>query len=236
MGRSGIKKNIGNSLRVHPTVKFVARFNEEIYDETLEIPVHQVKEFSPQISFGGSISTPPYLAIGLIDHKKEGLPHLQSWKKMASYYAMIQGYGHGMVRCLPFSDSLLVKYRITDRDLLTLADGLKKLGRLLFSAGAIELYPSVQNYPVIKTEKELDIFSTSLPQGRTNIMTIHLMASCPMGENHVKCAVNSFGKVHGYDNIYISDASILPGPPGLNPQGIIMALARRNALHFLQEG
>jgi len=45
---------------------------------------------------------------------------------------------------------------------------------------------------------------------------------------------DSFGRVHGHDNLYVSDASLLCTAPGVNPQGSIMALARRNALAFLQ--
>jgi choline dehydrogenase-like flavoprotein len=64
-------------------------------------------------------------------------------------------------------------------------------------------------------------------------MTIHLFSSCPMGENKKICAVDSFGKVHGFKNLYVADASLLCTAPGVNPQGSIMAIARRNALHFL---
>jgi choline dehydrogenase-like flavoprotein len=46
------------------------------------------------------------------------------------------------------------------------------------------------------------------------------------------CAADSFGKIHGFENLYINDASMLPDSPGINPQGTIMAMARRNALHF----
>jgi len=35
------------------------------------------------------------------------------------------------------------------------------------------------------------------------------------------------------ENLFIADASLLCTAPGVNPQGTIMALARRNALHFL---
>jgi choline dehydrogenase-like flavoprotein len=64
-------------------------------------------------------------------------------------------------------------------------------------------------------------------------MTIHLFSSCPMGERRESCATDSFGRVHGMQDLYIADASILCDAPGVNPQGTIMALARRNALHFL---
>ena len=65
-------------------------------------------------------------------------------------------------------------------------------------------------------------------------MTIHLFSSCPMGENKNLCAVNSYGKLFGYNNIYINDGSLLPNAPGVNPQGTIMAIARRNILNFIE--
>ena len=64
-------------------------------------------------------------------------------------------------------------------------------------------------------------------------MTIHLFSSCPMGEDQARCVTDSFGRVHGHDDLYIADASLLCTAPGVNPQGSVMAFARRNALHFL---
>jgi len=54
-----------------------------------------------------------------------------------------------------------------------------------------------------------------------------------MGEEKNRCATDSFGQVHGFRNLYVADASLLCGPPGINPQGTIMAIAMRNADHFL---
>ena len=77
--------------------------------------------------------------------------------------------------------------------------------------------------------------SAVLPAGISGLMTIHLFSSCPMGENRSKCAVDSFGRVHSVANLHVNDASILCGAPGVNPQGTIMALARRNVLRFLNK-
>ena len=63
----------------------------------------------------------------------------------------------------------------------------------------------------------------------------HAFSSCPIGENQDRTAANSFGKLHGLDNVYINDASMIPDSPGVNPQGTIMSLARRNVLHFCDE-
>jgi len=54
-----------------------------------------------------------------------------------------------------------------------------------------------------------------------------------MGENRQRCATDSFGKVHEHKNLYVADASLLCDAPGVNPQGTIMALVRRNTMKFL---
>jgi choline dehydrogenase-like flavoprotein len=56
-----------------------------------------------------------------------------------------------------------------------------------------------------------------------------------MGEDRSKCAVDSFGRIHGLKNLFVNDASLLCTAPGVNPQGSIMALARRNTLKFLRD-
>jgi choline dehydrogenase-like flavoprotein len=65
-------------------------------------------------------------------------------------------------------------------------------------------------------------------------MTIHLYGSCPMGEYRHHAVVDSFGRVHGVPGLIVSDASIFCGSLGVNPQGTVMAFARRNACHFLE--
>jgi choline dehydrogenase-like flavoprotein len=44
---------------------------------------------------------------------------------------------------------------------------------------------------------------------------------------------DSYGKVHGIENLYLSDASIFPTSLGYNPQVTIMALTTRNAEYIL---
>ena len=64
--RSRIAGHIGRSLAVHPTVKLAARFADEL-NVADDVPVHQVKEFAPDLSFGGSASQPGLVALALSD-------------------------------------------------------------------------------------------------------------------------------------------------------------------------
>ena len=81
--------------------------------------------------------------------------------------------------------------------------------------------------------KDIDNIPKILSKNKTSLMTLHLFSSCPMGENKNLCPVNSFGELVGYKNIFVNDGSLLPTAPGVNPQGTIMAIARRNIHNFL---
>jgi choline dehydrogenase-like flavoprotein len=233
---SGIAPLAGRTLNMHPTVKVVARFPESINSRDtgvpLDIPVHQVKEFAPRLSFGCSISGVPHLSLAMLDHTKHTREVDDAWPRMAIYYAMIRG-GSGSVRRVPGYRDALVRYALGEADMRNLADGTRKLCELLFAAGAEKLYPTVDGSSPLISIDDLAQLADPLPHGRTSLMTIHLFSSCPIGEDKRRCVADSFGRVHGQEDLYIADASLLCTAPGVNPQGSIMAFARRNALHFL---
>lgn len=231
--RSAITRNVGDSFQVHPTVKIVARFPDAVNAADMGVPVHQVKEFSPRLSFGCSISSPAYVALGLIDHLTAAQETSQAWQRTAIYYAMITSEGRGTVRPLPGFLDPLVRYKLTATDRANLGEGLRKLAQILFESGATELYPSLARGPVLRRDGGLSKLPDVLPDGIANLMTIHLCSSCPMGEDRNQCATDSFGRVHGFKNVFVNDASLLCTAPGVNPQGSIMAIARRNTLRFL---
>ncbi|HXD00086.1 MAG TPA: GMC family oxidoreductase [Verrucomicrobiae bacterium] len=232
--RSGITQNIGNSLRLHPTIKVVAKFAETVNSAQMGVPVHQVKEFAPRFSFGCSISTPPYLALALLEHPEEARKVSDTWTNLATYYAMITGEGRGTVRSLPHYRDPLVRHGLTPNDRRDLAEGLKKLCEALVAGGATELYPGITRGPQLLKRDDLSKLPEVLPSGLASLMTIHLFSSCSMGEDKSKCAADSYGRVHGFKNLHIADASLLCTAPGVNPQGSVMAFARRNVMKFLE--
>jgi choline dehydrogenase-like flavoprotein len=156
------------------------------------------------------------------------------WKKMAIYYAMTNAAGKGAVKALPVYKDPLVQYGITQEEKQHLAEGLKKLCELLFAAGAEVLYPSIAGSSPLHSMEDVNKLPASIPAATSNLMTIHLFSSCPMGENRHVCATDSYGKLHGVEGLYINDASLLPTALGVNPQGTVMAFALRNIDHFIK--
>jgi len=232
--RNGVKKNIGNTLALHVTAKVVAEFPDEVNSAHMGVPVHQVKEFAPQWSFGCSISSPIHLANAMYDHPKYKNEILERWKHAAIYYVMITGKNNGKVRNIPVFNDPLVRCRVSTEELVDLGKGMRQLCHLLFKAGANFIYPSIFGMDRLCSANDISMIPVPLERNKTNLMTIHLTSSCPMGENQKICATNSFGKVWNTENLYVNDASLLCTAPSVNPQGSVMAIAYRNAMNFVQ--
>ncbi len=228
--KSGIKRKIGKTLKLHPTFKFISLFNDEINSLDNGVHVHQVKEFSPKISMGCSISSKGMLSVGLNDCSN--LSYISEWKKMSTYYSMISPEGVGSVSNLPFFNSPFVNFSLTNKDYEHIYFGMEKLAEILFSAGAKLLFPSVSSNLVIKSLDDLKKIRL-LEKGKLNLMTIHLFSTIPIGGIKNKFPLSPDGYLYENDSIYISDGSMLCDSPTVNPQGAIMAIARMNAIKFL---
>jgi choline dehydrogenase-like flavoprotein len=236
--RSGIKNHVGNSLRIHPMLKVVALFEERIDAHKSVLPLMQVKEFWPEISLGGAFFTPGHVAMGLSENWPELSPLMERYPYMASYYVAVKGVGRGSVRpSVLDSDASVIRYNLTYDDLQNLSVGLARLASLLFAAGARAVYPGVFGLPTMTNEIEaIRWLDELLPRSALALTTVHAFSSCPMGERVGRCATDSFGKMPRFSNLYVNDASLLPDSPGVNPQGTVMAFARRNAIHFAEQG
>ncbi|MDD5629823.1 MAG: GMC oxidoreductase, partial [Elusimicrobia bacterium] len=214
--RCGLAPRAGASLALHPTAKLVARFPDQVNFRDLGVAAQQVKLGHGRFSLGCSVSTPANLALNLLDQPRALSRLAQDWPRMAAYYVMVPGGGAGDVRPLPGCADPLVRYRVCAGELRGLEEGARLLGELLRAAGAEE------------------VFSGPLTAEAARLVTLHLMGTCPMGEDRGLCAADSFGKVHGRAGLHLADASLFCGPLGVNPQALVMALARRNALFLLQ--
>lgn len=232
--RSGVRYRVGDSLRVHPMLKVAARFPFPLESASTVLPLMQVKEFWPEITIGGAYFSLGHLAMLLSENWPSTSDRLADAENIACFYVAVKGSGTGRVRGSAFDDSPVVRYDLSAEDVWNLSRGFSRLCMLLLRAGAVELYPALFGIPAIRTDLEaVRWLDERLPAHALALTTVHAFSSCPIGEREDRCAADSFGRVRRFDNLYINDASMLPDSPGVNPQGSIMALARRNALRFL---
>jgi choline dehydrogenase-like flavoprotein len=231
--RSGVRANIGTGLKLHPTIKIAARFPQPLDHDG--VPMHRVTEFAPHLTIGGSASRRGHVAMALAESSADYRDALESWEHVVVYYAAIRSEAGGRVVAVPGLGAPLVTYRLTEGDMSRLARGLVHLGEVLLAAGATELYPSVADGGVVRRTEELGAWWDAVTRRRANLMTVHMTSSVGMGEERARTGADSFGRVWGYRNLRVNDASLLPDAPGVNPQSATMAIAARNAAHFLAE-
>jgi choline dehydrogenase-like flavoprotein len=98
---------------------------------------------------------------------------------------------------------LIIKKEITSQDKKRRDKGLQAVNRIFSSLGAREIIQSPYYFG------------------------LHLMGGCHIGTNPKKSVVNEAFQVHDHPNIYISDSSIFPSAPGINPALSIMTLSQK---------
>jgi choline dehydrogenase-like flavoprotein len=234
--RSGVRGRVGDTLTMNPMIRLVARFDREVNVPALGVPVVQIEQFKPAMTLGCSYSAVPHLAMWLDGSAAERTHQLRSWKQMAVFYVKVSGEGRGKVRNLPGFGDALVRQPVTDGDLLHLGDGLTRLSQALFAAGATTVFNPLAGGAALTEMSHANRFRGAVTRKNTTLSAIHLHSTCPMGGDPSRSVVDPWGCLHGRSNVRINDSSLLPSSPGVNPQGTIMAIARRNIARSLAGG
>lgn len=226
--RSGIDQHIGRTLTMNPMIRLAAQFGERVNQPELGVPVQQIEAFKPSMTLGCSHSSLAHLALWLVGASGDKDALLAEWWRLGVFYAKVMAKARGRVRNVPLVDEAFVTYRLEREDLQLLGLAAERLGRVLFAAGARSVISPVPGAPALTSETDLPGLRAGVEAGRVQITAIHLHSTVPMGSEQRKCPADSFGKLRALDNAWVNDASLLPDTPGINPQGTILAIARRN--------
>lgn len=184
------------------------------------------------------------MRLALLDHLEavdREFEARQQWsdfaRRSAVYYVSVSGnqMGKGSIHRIPGFVDPLVRYRLSDEGMNYLREGVLRLNELLFCAGARRLFFSNPGARAVEQQDLKRIAQIYSELVFSNMMTIHIFSSCPMGGDRSRAVVDPYGKVYGEKGLHVADASLLPSSPTVNPQGTIMAFAKRNALKFLSE-
>ena len=233
---SGFKHYIGNSIRIHPMVRFIYKFDNIDHYPNSEVPPFQITQWLPKTTIGCSASELSNIALWLNKHSFNFLKTEKTFQYRVGY-SLISTNTTGRLFKIG-NNSYRILYNLTKNDNKLLIDGSMKLNELMSASGASHRIINYENrtFPKISVKdpnwnmeslvaKELKL---------SNLSTIHIYGSCPMGNSSANSACNEFGKIWDTENLYINDSSILPDMLGVNPQGTIMALAIRNARKMIE--
>jgi choline dehydrogenase-like flavoprotein len=149
---------------------------------------------------------------------------------------LVEDTGAGRVSLDLFGEPKM-RYDVNDRDFANMLRGTALTAEILFASGAREVLLPFDCLTSIRSADEIRrIFSSPIPKAEVECLTVHAMGTCRMGIDKRSSVVNPFGQCWDVPGLFIADASVFPGPIGVNPQISIMALATRTGRHILDEG
>jgi choline dehydrogenase-like flavoprotein len=111
-------------------------------------------------------------------------------------------------------------------DVQTLVDALKRLCRAYLKADARRVMPSTFQFLEFRNEDEVDQLDEYVKKSHyLSIGSGHPQGGNALSGDPGKGVVDGSFRVHGFENLFVCDASVFPTATTVNPQLTVMALA-----------
>ena len=237
LARSGLRSasgQLGRSLALHPNTTVVAFFDSDVTGWQGVHQAFQVREFTAEGILLSAQNLPPSALAGIMLAYGRRLGELMAdYNRIVTAGPLVTDTGTGRVRNLPALGTQ-VFYRLTDADAARLVRGVELTGQALFAAGARRMLLPFDGAPEVRSPGELrSVLARPVPKAALQVYSVHLMGTARMSEDPRRGVTDSYGAFHGVPGLFVADASLFPGPIGINPMETVIALAIRNARRFL---
>jgi len=238
LARSGLRSasgQLGRNLSVHPNAVVTAFFDQDVTGWQGVHQAFQVREFLDEgLLLTATNLTPPMLAAILPAYGRELGELMADYNRVVTAGPLVSDTGTGRVRHVPgFGPQVF--YRLTDHDAARVARGVELTAEALFAAGARRVLLPFDGAPVVRDPAGLRrVLAQPVAKRSLRLFSIHLMGTARMSEDPRRGVTGSFGEFHGVPGLIVADASLFPGPVGINPMETVIALAMRNARRLVE--
>lgn len=238
---------IGKRTFLHPTTFTFAEFAEYIdpyYGAPQSIYSDHYQWSTVTGAVGYKLEVPPLhpglTSVLLMGHGVKNLEDMQKLPHLHSMIALLRdGFNEssegGRIE-LSSDGSPIIDYEINEY----LWDGVLRswlsMAEIQFAAGAKAVRVSHVDSPWFDSwaDAQAGIKKLAFRSNAFTVGSAHCMGGMAMGEDQARCLVDSDGKYHHLDNLYVFDGSVFPTSVGANPQLSIYGMACKNA-HKLVE-
>lgn len=154
---------------------------------------------------------------------------MKNFRKMGGTISWIDDVEHGRVEW----DGDRPKYYapIDGQNGLRIRDSMAKQARLLLTVGAKEVFfgdvndTRIQQSSTALAEIEKVVAGLKITPGRFIFAAPHPAGGARMGADPKNSVVGMDHRIHGTDNVYVADPSVLPTAPSVDPSLTIMAFS-----------
>jgi choline dehydrogenase-like flavoprotein len=231
--RSGFSSSggeLGRNLHIHPACWVGARFGEEVRGWEGVMQSYAVDEWEEEhgILLEATFTPLAFGAQWLPGTGREHQEKVLNYGQIASTGVHLSDSSSGQVG-LNGDGSLRLTYALTEDDARRLTFGIARAAELMYAAGAEEVYPQISGIPTIARERIPDLEASPPKASRLRLEAFHPMGTARMDADPHRGVTGPDGAVHGAENLYVADGSLLPSSIGVNPMMTIIAFASRVA-------
>ncbi|MFJ8200975.1 GMC family oxidoreductase N-terminal domain-containing protein [Streptomyces sp. NPDC096152] len=219
----GAHPRLGGNLSVHPATSLAGRFSEPVTSWRGVLQSVGVEELHERGVLIEATASPPGMSSFILPGLGRSLRReLDGADHLAVLGAMIADRPSGRVSG---RNRALVRYALDPADGRRLHTALGAMGRLLFAAGAQEVLTGISGSPYARTPDELDAILAGITPRHLHLSAFHPTGTAAAGADPDRAPVDPHGRLRGVTGVLITDASVLPSCPEVNPQLSIMATA-----------
>ncbi|HVS28658.1 MAG TPA: GMC family oxidoreductase [Solirubrobacteraceae bacterium] len=228
-GESGM---LGRNLSIHPATVVRALFDEPIEMWRGVPQSYYVDELAEErVMLEGAAGPPDYIAASIGRAGAEHRALMERFANLAQFGVMVSDVSRGEVREL--FGRPLVRYDLEQADVRAFERGLAALVEIYWAAGAREVILPVARIGTLRGGDSAPLTAARLRAGELGLMAFHPLGTARAGADPARSVVDSDGRVHGFEGLYVADGAAVPSALGVNPQITIMALATRLAYRLL---
>ncbi|HET6334295.1 MAG TPA: GMC family oxidoreductase [Polyangiales bacterium] len=222
---SGLRGVVGDNFSAHPGAAVVGRFDRPVgmgfgATQAYEVPFRE-QGFKVE-----SLAMPPeLLAARLPGAGRDWQEQLSQLDHFAQFAAIQRVAARGRVRPGIFK-MVDIRYELQPEDVQRLRDSVSLMVRMMFAAGAVEVYPGVASVAERMTHPDQAdaILAQSVQRKDFHLVASHHFGTAAAGGDPSRSVVTPELESHEVQQLYVMDASVLPTNLGVNPQHSIMAL------------
>jgi choline dehydrogenase-like flavoprotein len=248
--RSGIKKNAGRNLRLHPTTAVSALFDHPIRmwegpPQTCKVTKYRDLDGNHHGVWLEAVPAHPAL-FAAASPWIDGRAHKQLMTEMpfsSATIILLREKASGKV-AIDKQGKPICDYKMTNYDKDWMIKGIVETGRILIASGAKRLGTLHQDQLLIEAAQGSDLIGSDLDRfesevrkrgivaNKISLFSAHIMGSARMGKDQAVAFCDDNAESYEVPGLFIGDASVFPTSPGINPMITIMSMARRNAIRI----
>jgi glycine/D-amino acid oxidase-like deaminating enzyme len=126
-----------------------------------------------------------------------------------------------------------IDLRFGDDELELLKRGIATLTRIYLAGGAIRAFPASYRLLEFASDEDLRLLDRLERPDDLALGSAHPQGGNPMSEDARRGVVGNDFRVHGFDNLYVADASVFPSNIRANCQATVMAMSHYAANEFV---